>query len=126
MFTYRYIDGDNGDEMNNDGNYNFKYVPKHNMNFGISRNFGAVGISLKLSYIGETEGPNEVINASTTFDASVNYSHEAEGIKLVHSVYAKNLTDELVLVPEFSRRKTINAISNGFGRRIVYNLSVEL
>ena len=124
--NYNYLDGDNGDEIDGNGNYNFKYVPKHTVTLGLSKKINDFNISSTVNFIGGTNGPNDKIDSQLYFDFGINYKHEYSNFIIHHKLSVKNFTDELVIVPEYVRRRTINELSNGFGRRISYSIQVEV
>jgi outer membrane receptor protein involved in Fe transport len=121
---YGYILGDNGDEVN--GNYNFKYVPKHTVSFGISTTIGIFEVSSVLNYWSKTEGPLRSISSQIFADLNISFFQSFQNTNIKHSLIVRNLTNEALMVPEYVRRTTINEISYGYGRRIMYMININL
>ena len=71
FFNYYFVAGNEGDEVNDDGNYNFKYIPQHSFALGAATSFGPVGASAVLNYVGSRDGFTESIDAAVTVDASL-------------------------------------------------------
>lgn len=123
--SYTYTDGNNGDEVVGSGQYNFKFVPQHFANVGISKRFGGVFASVVANYISETSGFKTSISSSSTFDFNIGYEHKFNSITLRHNLTAKNLFDTKVLFPEYSRGN-LNEVPSGYGRRIFYELQFQI
>ena len=45
FLNYNFVDGNNGDEIDGSGHYNFKYIPQHVLAVGLSKNFKKLYIS---------------------------------------------------------------------------------
>ncbi len=126
MFAnYSYTKGDNGDEVANNGVYNFKFVPQHVISSGISKRVSNIFMSLVLNYISETNGFKSEISGFVTANVNVGYEHKLGQITLRHNLAAKNIFDENVLFPEFVRG-TLNEIPSGYGRRIFYEIQLQM
>jgi outer membrane cobalamin receptor len=121
---YSYTIGDKGDEVNN--NYNFKYVPLHTSSIGISKKINNFEISTVINYWSKTNGPISEIAPQIFADVSLSFFQIYNGFKIKHALSVRNLTDEKIMVPEYVRRTTINEISFGFGRRIMYNINISI
>lgn len=125
FLNYSYVSGDNGDEFQKDGHYNFKYVPKHTLSAGISKEISDFSGTAVVNYISEAQGPKEQIDASVTLDFSLDYFHFMGGQKFTHIIGVKNAFDTEVLFPEFVRRN-LNAVPSGYGREFYYQLKMAL
>lgn len=123
--NYSYTKGNNGDEINGDGHYNFKYIPQHILSSGLFRKMNSFSISAGINYISEADGPKNEIGSSVTADLNFGYNHNAGKIAVSHNLSAKNIFDKTVLFAEFSRR-TLNSVPSGYGRRIVYTVQFQL
>lgn len=123
--NYSYTKGDNGDEINGDGKYNFKYVPQHVLAAGIYKQFENFAASFAINYISKTSGPLYELDSYLTADVSIGFKHKLEKYFLNHSFSVKNLFDKTVRFPEFSRG-TINDIPSGYGQRFSYELQLIL
>ncbi len=123
--NYSFIDGDNGDEINNDGHYNFNYVAQHMASAGFSKSFGALNISLLANYLSERNSTGAPLEAQTTFDANVGFYHYVMSFKIRHNISMKNIFDEIVLFPEYVGR-SMNSVPSGFGRQILYSVGFEI
>jgi outer membrane receptor protein involved in Fe transport len=123
--NYSYTKGDNGDEVANNGVYNFKFVPKHVISSGISKRVSSIFMSLVLNYISETDGFKSEISGFVIANVNVGYEHKLGQITLRHNLGAKNIFDENVLFPEFVRG-TLNEIPSGYGRRIFYEVQLQM
>ena len=124
FLNYSYIDGDNGDEVNNNGHYNFRYVPEHTLTAGLAKSFGNFSVSGLVNYQSERSAPISELAAQTTLDLNIGYKHKVMYFNLRHNISIKNVFDELVLFPEYVGRN-INSVPSGFGRQILYSLHLE-
>lgn len=123
--NYSYTHGDNGDEVNSNGIYNFKFVPQHVLSAGLAKRFSNLFCSMTLNYISETKGYKADISSFVTANMSVGFEHKLSVFTLRHSLSAKNLFDNSILFPEFVRG-TLNEIPSGYGRRIFYELQMQM
>ena len=120
-----YIIGGDEDKDEN-GNYNFKYVPASSLALGIGKMFAKTfNISTVVNYWSEVDGPFEKIGSQYMIDLNLSYSHNIGKIKFTHTISAKNLTDNDIILPEYVRRKTLNSVPWGFSRYISYMLKVN-
>lgn len=126
FLSYNFVSGDNGDEVNHDGNYNFKYVPRHTLSAGIAKSMKGLSLSGLVNYVSSTSGPKWKISGQATADASVGYTHNMLGHVVSHSLAAHNLFNKDVLYPEYVRRTVLNEIPAGLGRTLVYTLRVGI
>ena len=120
FFNYYFVAGSKGDEVDGNGNYNFKYVPQHSFALGLATTIGPVAASTVLNYIGARDGFTDEIDPSFTLDASLSF---VSG-DFKHSIVAKNISDENVENPEFVRRR-LNSVPGMFGRIVYYSLKWE-
>lgn len=123
--NYTYIKGDNGDEFGGNGQYNFKYVPQHVLSAGIAKKLSGVFLSAVVNYLSETNGFKSAISSYSTVDLNVGYEHKLGTFTLRHNLAAKNVFDETVMFPEFSRGN-LNEIPSGYGRRVYYEVQFQL
>lgn len=124
FLNYSFTDGDNGDEVAGNGHYNFKYIPSHTASAGLATSLKKLRLSAVYMFQSKTQGPLSPIPAYHSLDISVGFVHKWSIFPgLRHSISIKNIFDNDLLVPEYVRRRTINSIPFGFGRRIVYTLN---
>lgn len=123
--NFSYVKGDRGDEVNSNGQYNFKYIAENTLVLGFSKKFGNLSFSGIANYLSEQNGPKSIIGGQTTFDGNISFNHKLQGLTLQHNISLKNIFDKTVYFPEFVNR-VINAVPSGYGRVIFYSLSVML
>lgn len=123
--NFSYVQGDNGDEVAGNGNYNFKFVPQQSLVAGLSKQFGDLAVSALTNFISEQGASKSTIGSQATFDFTVSYTHKVGLFALRHSVSAKNVFDKTVLYPEYVNR-VLNAVPSGYGRQIFYSLDLEM
>lgn len=105
---------------------NFTYIPRHTLSAGLARMSGKINLSAVFHFQSSAMGPVEKIGAQTHLDLSLGYTHQWKEFTLQHNISIKNAYDEELPVPEYVRRRTLNAVPLGFGRRITYTLRVHL
>jgi outer membrane receptor protein involved in Fe transport len=120
-----YIDGDNGDEVAGNDNYNFKYVPEYTASIGVQGSVGPVNLSLVGSYLDETQGPHAPVDDSWTADLNIAIDQETDTGIVKHAVTVKNLTDEKVSFPEYVRRRGLNEVPLSVGRKVYYTVNIR-
>lgn len=125
MLNYYFVNGDNGDEVANTSHYNFKYVPKHTLVLGVSKQVGEFSISGLANYIADREAVKTTIGSSVVFDINLGYAHKVNGYSLRHNISAKNVFNKTVLFPEYVSR-ALNDVPSGYARQIFYSLIFEL
>ena len=124
FLNYNFIDGDNGDEIDNNGHYNFKYIPKHSISAGLTKDIHNFSLAGVINYCSQTEGSQAKIEAQSVVDISLSYHHKIGSIPLKHTISAKNVFDKFTLTPEYVRRN-MNEIPLGNYQRISYKLYME-
>ncbi len=117
FLTYTYTHGDNGDELDDNDHYNFKYIPAHAFSLGIGKRFYGFSVSTVLNYVGSRGAPIQNLDDQMTWDLNLGYAGEM----FQHQLSVKNILNEDVLVPAYVRRN-LNAYNTGFGRTIFYTL----
>ena len=122
FLNYALTMGDEGDRLAGSDHWNFKYIPQHTFSLGISRRFGALGISAVVNYLHEREGPLGAIGADATADLTLSYVNEDWGN---HRLSLKNVMDQQIRNPDYSRR-TSNFFYSGEGRTVIYTFSYDL
>lgn len=122
--NYAFVYGDAADEVGD--HYNFKYIPQHTLSAGLSKRLSGFSLSTVGNAMSSTEGPNETIDEQFSIDVNMGYRHTLASHTISHALTLKNLTDAEMSVPEYVRHNQINSVPSGFGRRIAYELSVEL
>jgi len=123
--NYYYVDGNSGDEVNNSGNYNFRFVPKHTLAFGLYKSYKSFFASTMLNYKSDVEGLNEKIEADYTVDFNFGFNHKWSKLALNHRISVKNITDSEYFIPEYVRRNIVNQVPFGYGRRVQYTIRVN-
>ena len=124
FLNYGFIFGNDGDEVDDSGHYNFKYVPVHTICAGVVKEFKDFFASSVINYQSDMDGPDEEISDQYTLDLNFGFSHKVSSFYVLHTLSAKNLLDETILVPEYVRVREINHIPLGYGRRIFYTVRV--
>lgn len=125
FLNYSFIDGDNGDEVDGSGHYNFKYVSEHTGSAGVAVEIEDWKLSGLVNFSSDVEGPDEGIGSQYTVDLDLAYARRFSGLRVIHSISVKNLFDEETVVPEYVRRKGMNEIPMDRGRRILYSAKVS-
>lgn len=125
LMNYSFVNGDNGDEVVGTNHYNFKYVPKHTLVLGVSKQVGNFSISGLTNYLADRGSVQSTIGSIIVFDVNLGYSHKVGEYTLRHNVSAKNILDKTVLFPEYVSR-ALNDIPSGYARQIFYSLSFEI
>ena len=120
--NYALTMGDEGDRIEGSDHWNFKYIPQHSFSAGLARQFGDVGVSGLINYLHGREGPLGAIGADATADITLSYGNEDWGN---HHLSLKNVTDQQVRYPDYSRR-TSNFFYSGEGRTVIYTFSYDL
>ncbi len=125
--NYSYIDGTTGDETASEpGHANFKYVPQHTVSAGLSKGFGGFLVSGLVNFLSSTRGPLGPIDGQAVLDLNASYTHKAGNVSLRHSLSVKDLLDDDFTIPEYARRRGLNAIPFGYARIVCYSLAVLL
>ena len=90
-----------------DGDFNFRYVPRHKLVAGVAfawegafASLLGVGLSSMHGPVADASGSDD-IDAQFRVDASIGYTHELHGKRVRHVLSAKNLTNEHTVVPEY-------------------------
>lgn len=107
---------------------NFRYVPKHTFSLGINKPIRKLFVATNMYWYSKAMGHEIEIPAQGFVDFTVGYKHKSsKKIKLIHSISAKNITANSMLIPEYIRQKPgVNSLSTmGYGRRIVYTLKIN-
>ncbi|GAB4181733.1 MAG: TonB-dependent receptor [Calditrichia bacterium] len=122
-----YINGDDGDKLEGSEHYNFKYIPELEVSAGFAKNFKKVILSALLNYQGSRESfDNSELEAQSFVDVNLTIPMAWNNKFVEHHFSVKNVTDEMGLVPEYVRRRTITDVPLGFGRKFVYTLKIFL
>jgi len=124
FLNYNILIGDNGDEIEENDHYNFKYVPQHSVSLGISKSIKNFRLSALANFITESGTIDESIGTQYFVDLNLNYTHDVKKLNFVHSISCKNLLDSDYYIPEYVRRRTLDRIPMGFERNINYTLKV--
>lgn len=106
---------------------NFKYIPKHNVAFGINKNIKNLSLAANTRFYSKVEGNLNQIEPQLFAEVHLNYKHILNNIYLQHSFSIKNLTGSKMLIPEYIRgTENINDIPTvTYGRRFIYSISVK-
>lgn len=111
-----------------ESNLNYRYVPEHTLSAGINKPINNFFISSNAYAYSQVEGNVELIEPQFMLDAHIGFKHKTpKGIKLIHTLSFKNITDSDMLIPEYIRnRPGVNSLATtGYGRRIVYSLNLK-
>jgi outer membrane receptor protein involved in Fe transport len=87
-----------------------RFEPAVTGDVGVSRAIGAWRVSGLAHYRSAVDGPLARIGYTWTLDAGVGYRFELAGADAEVRLDGRNLTDQLVEIPEYVRRDTVNAI----------------
>lgn len=119
-----YVDGDNGDEVNGNNHYNFKYVPQTTASIGLAKDFGKVDLSCVFNYMSKQGSAKTEIASQHTLDFAAGFEHKVGIFNLRHTLSAKNVLNRTILFPEYVSR-ALNSVPSGYGRVIFYSLEFE-
>lgn len=121
FLNYNYIQSADEDEKDV-----YKYVPDHNISAGISKLFDDFSISANLTYYSSVFGNLAKIDPQVKVNLNFGFRSKIKEFRLKHSVSIKNIFNSDMLIPEYIRKTpNINSLpTTGFGRRIIYTLSI--
>jgi outer membrane receptor protein involved in Fe transport len=125
FLNYNYIAGENTDEAYS----NYRFVPKHTISFGISKDIENFTISSNGMFYSKTYGLLGEIPAQIIINFHGSYHHHVKNLLgVTHTISITNLNGSDMLIPEYIRRReNINSLpTTGFGRRVIYSLSLDL
>lgn len=125
FINYAFVAGDDGDKIEALDHYNYKYVPKHTVSSGVAYTNGKLAVSPVLNYRSKTGGIREDVQEQLYVDVNSSYSHKIERMRLVHHISVKNVLNEQIGYPEFSRLKSINTIPSNNARMVIYSLKFQ-
>ncbi|MFQ3580089.1 MAG: TonB-dependent receptor [Bacteroidales bacterium] len=133
--TYSFVDGSKSDNVKEmliekqdtiyKDNYNFLYVPKHELAIGISRTIKNFGISCVANYWSPIMGYFRPIAEQYFINAGISYKHNLGSFVIRHELVCKNITDAKIVYPEYTRREVVNAVPDGHNRFIGYTLKLR-
>ncbi|RKZ42716.1 MAG: hypothetical protein DRQ41_06650 [Gammaproteobacteria bacterium] len=126
FLNFDYVYGDDGDKLPGTDHYNFKYVPDFTVSAGIYKNWKDFNISLIGNYVDTTKGTNEKIDDYLSMDLNFAYQHKYRALQFKHVLSINNVSDTLVTMPEYVRRKALNEVPlTGYERSISYSFIVN-
>ncbi|MEZ5197713.1 MAG: TonB-dependent receptor [Bacteroidales bacterium] len=133
FLNFNYLAGSDGD-IDENGSFNFNYVPEASISFGLTKNiYKQFGFSGLLNYWSGTNGSIKdqngdflKIDAQYYLDLNLYYRHELAGTKIKHTISAKNILDQDVLLPEYVRRLKLNEVSSGLYQSFMYTVAISL
>jgi len=120
-----YTIGSDGDELDNSGHHNFKYVPKVTVSAGISKKVNHWTLTGKTNYRGNSEGPINKISSSLQVDLGAKTTHTVNGMEFTHQLSVSNIFNDDFLIAEYVRRRGINEIPVNFGRSFSYDIEIN-
>ncbi len=123
--NYNIIIGDDSEEAFS----NYRFVPKHTVSFGINKDIDDVNLAVDGIIYSNTKGSLEKISTQFALNIHLSYHHNIlYKLGLTHAISLTNITDSDMLIPEYIRgRENVNTIpTTGFGRRVIYSLSLDL
>ncbi|MDX9719632.1 MAG: TonB-dependent receptor [Myxococcota bacterium] len=120
FINYALVLGDDGDELNGNRHYNFRYIPEHELSLGMGKRIGDLSISTVLAMWGPRDTAESTIPTRFSWDLSLAYQTGA----LTHLLWLKDALDTRVEQPEYVRRR-IDSIPGGLGRSFGYTLRAE-
>ena len=107
--------------------YNFNFVPKLTLTAGLHRDiYKGLGMSAVYTYFGARGAIKPDIEAQSVIDLSLKFKHNVKKSKLTHVISCKNLLDNNILIPEYTRLRNVNSIPFGTYRYISYTLRFDL
>jgi outer membrane receptor protein involved in Fe transport len=120
-----YTIGSDGDELDNSGHHNFKYVPKVTMSAGVSKKISRWTLTGKTNYRGSSEGPMKKIGSSIQVDLGAKTTQIINHMEFTHQFSISNVFDDDFVIAEYVRRRGINEIPVNFGRSFSYSIKVN-
>lgn len=133
FFNYSFTKGDKGDKStikvgnNNIDVYNFLFVPQHTLSLGLNKTlFNKITLSSIYNYMSDSKGAFASLPAYQMLDFNVCFKHVISKLSISHTLSAKNIFDEHILIPEYTRIKVLNAIPYGSYRYIGYTLKINI
>ncbi|KAA3617952.1 MAG: TonB-dependent receptor [Calditrichaeota bacterium] len=121
FLNYSYVQN-----VDNKTDNNYRYVPDHIIDLGLSRRFGQGYVSLVSKAVSKVEGNLDIIDPQFILDGHVGFAHEAGLLQIRHTLSIKNINDSDMLIAEYIRQTpNINSIpTTGFGRRVIYSAHI--
>ncbi|MCJ8347559.1 TonB-dependent receptor, partial [bacterium] len=105
FINYSYICGDDGDR-DAQGQYNFKFVPKHNFSLGLDTGLTErLLLSILVKYVDDTNDfQGNIIKETSILDLNLIYNNPTNGSR--HAFSIKNLFNQEVYIPDYTRLGT--------------------
>ncbi len=125
FLNYNIINGEDKDEAYS----NYRFVPKHTLSAGVSKELGNFNLALDSYLYSKTYGILADIPMQFTLNIHVSYHHDlSHKLGLNHTLSVTNINNSDMLIPEYIRaRENINQIpTTAFGSRIIYSLCLDL
>lgn len=122
--NYTFTSGDNGDEVPGSSHYNFKYIPKHTLFTGISKQFGFFSFAAMANYVSERGSVFNTIGSSVTLDLNGSFTQDFGELTVRHNLTVKNIFNKTILFPEYVSR-ALNDVPSGYAQQIFYSLTLE-
>lgn len=119
-----YVKGNSGDALPGSNRYNFRFAPELSVSAGLAKSLHGVSASAVVNHQTDCNGTKAEVPGHTTLDASLGYEHSLGRLRVQHSLYVKNATDEDAPTPEYVRGN-INEVPLSLGRRAGYRLRVQ-
>jgi len=125
FLNHYFVENVNEDHTEGHAHSKLEHIPHHTISAGFVKSIGEVWFSGLVHYRSGTEGHESAIDAFTTMDLNIGYHHHLASHDLRHTLSVKNILDENVLIPEYVRRKGLNAVPLGFARSVSYTLQLN-
>lgn len=108
--------------------YNFKFVPSFNFAMGVQKEIiKNLNTSIVFNYIGKRGAIKpDFIEAQKLIDINISYKHKIKNNEIIHSISCKNILNEELSIPEYSRLNNVNSIPFGIYRHIAYTLKIKI
>lgn len=122
FINYTYLDG-----VGDAAESNFQFVADHSVKLGMNQHFRDFSIGFLGKVLSSVEGHLDTIEAQYLLDLNFGWVQDVGELSLHHAVILKNVTGSDMLIAEYIRQTpNINSLaSTGFGRSLVYYVTVE-
>lgn len=149
--NYNYFTGNKGDAFVESreiddvaveiSHYNNKYAPKHTLSWGVMKEMKWLIVSTNANYTSEVATPHTItydllkyipkmegerIPHQFIWNAGVQFNHYVGYSEFQHSLSVKNILNTEKLLPEYTRRGSLDRIPSGYGRLMSYSLHIML
>lgn len=123
FLSYGFIDGNSGDEIPGTEHFNFKYVARHTLAAGASKQIGDWAVAGVFKLWSSRGTPSGRLDTQSTLDLTVSFDQRLSSTDARHALSIKDLFDTRVVYPDYVRQ-TLEEVPSGLGRRASYTVTV--